>query len=355
MQAIDSRIISFLRFPMIVGIVLIHSGVDIDGISSYPLYEYVVTRGIIGTITRVCVPLFFLISGYLFFCNIKRFDRLAYVTKLKKRGRSLLEPYLFYNALAICLFAIMGFVRPELQSGVVPPLSQWTPALFMSLFWDYGNNLPMVPQFWFVRNLMLIVLLSPVLYWLIKKTKSTIVLLLGTLWGGNIWEFGIPGTMGLFFFTIGAVASINQLSIFTLAKKMKFCGWVYPLLAAIDMMTKGEVFNIYIHNVGILSGMVLVVYGLGKWLERKDSAKPNEFLLASTFFVFACHSPYNGKLVHVMLCVLPSLSSYKLLADIQCILYYFLTATAWILILLSVFAMIKKMSPKTAIFLSGGR
>ena len=182
MQAIDSRIISFLRFPMIVGIVLIHSGVDIDGISSYPLYEYVVTRGIIGTITRVCVPLFFLISGYLFFCNIKRFDRLAYVTKLKKRGRSLLEPYLFYNALAICLFAIMGFVRPELQSGVVPPLTQWTPALFMSLFWDYGNNLPMV--------------LSPVLYWLIKRTKSTIALLLGTLWGGQYMGVRNTGNNG---------------------------------------------------------------------------------------------------------------------------------------------------------------
>lgn len=37
--------------------------------------------------------------------------------------------------------------------------------------------------------------------------------------GGNIWEFGIPGTMGLFFFTIGAVASINQLGIFTIAKR----------------------------------------------------------------------------------------------------------------------------------------
>lgn len=121
---------------------------------------------------------------------------------------------------------------------------------------------------------------------------------------------------------------------------MKFCGWIYPLLAAIDIMTKGEVFNIYIHNVGILLGMVLVVYGLGKWIERKNSAKPNEFLLASTFFVFACHSPYNGKLVHVMLCVLTSLPSYKLLTDIQCILYYFLTETAWVLILLSVFAMI---------------
>lgn len=191
MQAIDSRIISFLRFPMIVGIVLIHSGVDIDGISSYPIYEYVVTRGIIGTFTRVCVPLFFLISGYLFFCNIKWFDKNAYGMKLRKRARSLLEPYLFYNALAVCLFAIMGLLKPDLQSGVVPPLSEWSPTLVASLFWNYGNNLPMVPQFWFIRNLMVIVLLTPVLYWLIKRVKLVVVLILGALWGGanlGVWN-----------------------------------------------------------------------------------------------------------------------------------------------------------------------
>lgn len=182
---------------MIVGIVLIHSGVDIDGISSYPLYEYVVTRGIIGTFTRVCVPLFFLISGYLFFCNIKQFDRQAYVAKLKKRGRSLLEPYLFYNTLAICI--------------------------------------------------------------------------------------------------------------------------------------------------------------LGRKLSKNPSVQPNSFLLASTFFIFAMHSPYNGKIVAIMLRVLPVASSNHLLADLQCILYYFLTASLWIMILLAVFALIRKVSPKLAIFLSGGR
>lgn len=177
MQAIDSRIISFLRFPMIVGIVLIHSGLDIEENSAYPIYDYFVTRGIIGTFTRVCVPLFFLISGYLFFCNQNTFDKKVYISKIKKRTRSLLEPYLFYNALAICLFAIMGLLKPNLQSGVVPPISEWNIALVASLFWDYGGNLPMVPQFWFIRNLIVIVVLSPLLYGLIKKTKGFIMVL----------------------------------------------------------------------------------------------------------------------------------------------------------------------------------
>lgn len=355
MQAIDSRIISFLRFPMIVGIVLIHSGVDIDGISSYPLYEYVVTKGIIGTFTRVCVPLFFLISGYLFFCNIKSYDCHTFVDKLKKRGRSLLEPYLFYNALAICLFALMGLVRPELQSGVVPPLSQWTPVLVASLFWDYGNNLPIVPQFWFIRNLMIIVLLTPLLYWLVKRTKLLVVIVLGSLWGGNIWEFGIPGMMGLFYFTLGAYLALNSMSLFHVANKFYRIGYSYPFVAIFDIVTKGEDYNIYLHNIGVLLGILLVLNLLGRWLTKNPSMLPNRFLLASTFFIFAMHSPYNGKIVAIMLHLLPAVSSDYLLGDLQCVFYYFLTASLWIFILLSVFAFIRKVSPKLAIFLSGGR
>lgn len=340
---------------MIVGIVLIHSGIDIDGISSYPLYDYVVTRGVIGTLTRVCVPLFFLISGYLFFCNIKRFDRQAYVAKLKKRGRSLLEPYLFYNTLAICLFAILGLVKPELQGGTTPPLSQWTLPVVASLFWDYGNNLPMVPQFWFIRNLMVIVLLTPAIYWLVRKTGVAVVVLLAALWGGQIWEFGIPGTMGLFFFTLGAYLALNSISLFGMACRLRKLGYFYPVMAIVDIVTKGEVYNIYLHNVGIIVGILFVVDMLGRWLTKNPSLQPNKFLLASTFFIFAMHSPYNGKIVGIMLHVLPVVSCNHLLADLQCILYYFLTASLWIMILLAVFALIRRLSPKLAIFLSGGR
>ena len=355
MQTIDSRIISFLRFPMIVGIVLIHSGLEVKDLVSSPIYDYLVVKGIVGTLTRVCVPLFFLISGYLFFCNTKRFDKQVYVAKLKKRGRSLLEPYLFYNALAICVFAMMGLVKPDLQSGVVPPLAQWSPALVASLFWDYGNNQPMVPQFWFIRNLMLIVLLTPVLYWLIRKTKAVVVLVLGALWGGQIWEFGIPGTMALFFFSLGAYFALNQMSLYLVASKLHAIGYFYPLLAIIDIVTKGETYNIYLHNIGIIVGILFVINLLGRQLVNHPSSQPNRFLLASTFFIFAMHSPYNGKIVALMLHALPAVSSQPVLADLQYIFYYFLTASLWIVILLAIFALIRKVSPKLAIFLSGGR
>lgn len=107
--------------------------------------------------------------------------------------------------------------------------------------------------------------------------------------------------------------------------------------------------------MGIIVGMLFVLNLLGRKLVNIPSLHPNRFLLASTFFIFAMHSPYNGKIVAIMLRVLPAVSSNHLLADLQCVFYYFLTASLWIMILLAAFALIRKVSPKLAIFLSGGR
>jgi surface polysaccharide O-acyltransferase-like enzyme len=79
----DSQVISFLRFPMIIGIVLIHSGIEMDyNFSEYVIYDMIVTKGIIGILSRVCVPLFFMISGYLFFYNVKLWNAQTYIYKL---------------------------------------------------------------------------------------------------------------------------------------------------------------------------------------------------------------------------------------------------------------------------------
>ena len=84
LQQIDSKIISFVRFPMIVGIVMIHSGLIPESeLVNFPAYDYIVGRGIIDGLTRLCVPLFFMISGYLFFAQ-STFNRLVYFKKLKK-------------------------------------------------------------------------------------------------------------------------------------------------------------------------------------------------------------------------------------------------------------------------------
>ena len=71
---LQSQTINFLRFPLIIGVVLIHShvlkavygGTNILEKVSMPYYIGV-SYFISNVLSNIAVPLFFLISGYLFF------------------------------------------------------------------------------------------------------------------------------------------------------------------------------------------------------------------------------------------------------------------------------------------------
>lgn len=355
MQALDSKIISNLRFLLIVGVVLIHSGIEMNiPLSQYTVYKFFIEDAIIGTVTRVCVPLFFLFSGYLFFANIEKFSKKVYWEKISKRSKSLFIPYLFYNTFAIILFGTIGLLYPQMQSGATPPVQTWTCNTIISLYWDYGSNLPIVPQFWFIRNLMVMVLVSPIIYYLIKKMGCLGVLIVIGLWIVNVWEFGIPGTMGLSFFILGAYLGLKKISLYNLVCKLKMVGGLYPIGVLFDICTKQFTFNIYIHNVVILLGLIFWIFIVGTLL-KKGRMKSNNFLADSAFFIFAMHEPYMGKFKHLCYNILPNLVDSQLWVQFQLIFYYFVIAFIWISILVVLFYSIKKISPKFAIFICGGR
>lgn len=355
MLPIDSKIISLLRFPMIVGIVMIHSGITLQNdVSDYYLYNHLVVKGIIGTLTRLCVPLFFFISGYLFWAN-NTFNLSVYLRKLKKRVSSLLIPYIFYCTLAIILFAILNFLKPEIQTGPTPSIKDWNFYVILSMYWNMGDNLPIVPQFWFIRNLMVFILFAPIIYKLIKTFNTYPIFILGILWIINIGEFDIPGTMCLFWASLGGYFAIKNISISETIQKIKLLGYFYPLLAIIDIITKGARVNIYIHNLGIFLGVIFLWYISVRFLLNHPKYSPNKLLLSSTFFVFAMHEPYAGKIKTILWKMLPDLSINNNIADIQLIFYYFLWVTIWIAFLVLMFSIIKIIFPKLATFLSGGR
>lgn len=355
MLPIDSKVISFLRFPMIVGIVMIHSGISLEGdISDYCIYDYLVIKGLIGTLLRLCVPLFFFISGYLFWRN-NTFNLFVYRKKIQKRVKSLFLPYIFYCTLAVVLFAILSLLNPELQTGPTPSVKDWNFNVFLSLYWDMGNNLPIVPQFWFIRNLMVFILFTPIVYWMIKKLNILPLLILGILWVVNIRGFSIPGTMCLFWASLGGYFGINNISISNIIEKNKYLGYFYPLLALIDILTKSSELNIYIHNLGILSGVIFLWYLIMRYSYHHSEYSPYELLLSSTFFVFAMHEPYAGKIKSIFWKVLPELSTVQTVADIQLVIYYFLWVIIWTTVLILTFGFVRKISPKFAVFLSGGR
>lgn len=57
--------------------------------------------------SRIAVPLFFIISGYLFFLNIKEGLLIEFLLKYKSRFKSLVIPYLFWTVFSCLLYLFL--------------------------------------------------------------------------------------------------------------------------------------------------------------------------------------------------------------------------------------------------------
>ena len=205
-QELLSETISWLRFPLIIGVVLIHcrvkemvfGGVNIlPPLSEVPIYAYF-SQWLSAIISSVAVPMFFFFSGFLFFYKVKEFDKSIYLTKLKKRARTLLLPYIIWNFLVIAFTLVSQLALPSMFSGRNMPVTQWGVIEWVSAFWCAQSQeslaFPICYQFWFIRDLMVTLLLTPIIYTLIKRFHFVLPLLLGLIWlfgyGSGIYAIG---------------------------------------------------------------------------------------------------------------------------------------------------------------------
>ena len=111
----SSAWIDLLKVILTVGIVCRHATWAEVG-RDLPLFQNV-TRGITA-ITEICVPLFFVLSGYLFFLNCPEKPTAGYFgAKLKRRVFTLLIPYLIAVVIAFGCYWAAGRYAPSLVSG----------------------------------------------------------------------------------------------------------------------------------------------------------------------------------------------------------------------------------------------
>lgn len=130
---------------------------------------------IIKDIARVAVPCFYVISGFFFFLNAKHFTFEIYKTKLCARFKSLFLPYMLWN-----LITFIALISKEFFMGnyaALGDMMHWN--IFISSFWLYdGNTTPISAPLWFLRDLIIVVALTPIIY---KALKTIPLLFLGTL------------------------------------------------------------------------------------------------------------------------------------------------------------------------------
>lgn len=173
------EMIKFLRFPLMVMVVMIHAqmsrismggGIYEFNVETFPIYSnisYFVSK----LISRIAVPCFYLFSGYLFFMNIKRYSCQEYLQKIRKRTKTLLIPYIFWNLVVVILFFVSQTFIPSLISGYSKPIVEFVIADWLKAFWSWNVGAPINNPLWFIRDLFVVVLLSPIIYHAIKLFK----------------------------------------------------------------------------------------------------------------------------------------------------------------------------------------
>ncbi len=355
-----SKTISYLRFPLIVGVVFIHNDIStftLQGIKhefNNPDWYYYIIAFFSQVLPRISVPLFFFISGFLFFYHTD-FTLETYKQKLKGRIKTLLIPYLLWNFIGFLLLSIKHL--PMFES-VFPSISKidYNLSTFFNCFWDFRfpdtettMGSPINYPFWFIRDLMVTVLLTPVIYWLIRYIKIGYILILCICWYcGYHWNISGLNLSVIFFFSLGAYVSISHINLLPIFRKSYFIPFIYIIISIADAVTKEESYNHYIHDIGILLG-ILSAFTIVSYFIDKGKIRVNKFLSDSSFFIFAMHGLFMGEFMKVLFIILHPQSPYMLL------FIYFLVPAITILICIGIYGGLKKYCPQVAKILTGGR
>lgn len=220
--------ITIISFLLLLGVVLAHS-TNADYNQENTDLSWYLQQLYLDKLSNIIVPTFFFISGFLFFLSFRNKEIVNFgdfKDKIKKRIRTLLIPYLFWCALWFFFIYIIQFV-PFLAKNSELPLHKMT-------IIEQVYNLYLEPinyPFWFIRELILYIIISPILYAIIKYGKwvSLIFLFVMALFSSSVFSIlniSLLKYLMLFFFLAGAYAAINSVEL-KLKVKPKF---VYIML-----------------------------------------------------------------------------------------------------------------------------
>ena len=155
-------------------------------------------------ISNVAVPFFFLVSGFLL---VGHSDESGWwKAALRKRVRTLLVPYLVVNAIYFPLMWLYhNMPGAAFHSEMAYEFS------FVNFLAALGLVLPQNPAcgpLWYVRMLMMLVVVSPLIVYVVRKSQAWALLLVMLVALNYFFEpIGIKdevfGSRGIFFFTVG--------------------------------------------------------------------------------------------------------------------------------------------------------
>lgn len=369
-----SRRITALRFVLAVFVVFIHStaGDIVDGAVEVsfagsvmhiqvPLYVQIIQSFWTSVLGGVAVPLFFVISSYLFFAKPK-----PVLKTVKSKLRSIVVPYIFWTVLTILFyFAAQSFSFSRAYfSKEENIIRSWRFLDFVKAFvgrkfgnLDYWH--PLVYQFWYVRNLLIFMIFSPLIKFLASRFPLSyfcVILCASILRMCGVFDDPLWIFPALFYFSLGFYA-------------VRFIG---PVLFALDKIRWNDflisyfaftVLRMYFDFSKIPSSSVVgflhciftilaFVKLAGTWARNEKVFARLSSLSDFSFWIYAAHAPFAVTAIKKLIIkFLPMQRFYGTLILLQ----FFATAFVTVFFLMILGAALKKFIPKLFAFITGGR
>lgn len=238
--------------------------------------------------TSIAVPIFFSISGFFLFLGKKQSFR-EYFLLLNKKFKSLVIPYLFWSIFWFLIYFLKGHYKDYSVTTILNDI--------------FINPIPL--QFWFIRDLFGLVVISPLIYLLIKYTNGFIIFILLFIWYFNVL-IPLNESIALLFFAIGSYLAIKGINL-KLSKDYSLALillWLLILffqtflifnskenISILKLIQNNFVIN-FLDKSGIVLGMLVIwkIYDL--LFNHIDVANYKWFSITDlSFFIYAFHLP----------------------------------------------------------------
>ncbi len=283
-----------LSFIAILLVIYVHSSFhqfEIEGMNNVINVQHFIS----SMMGHWRVPLLYIISGYLFFYNVPNSFTSIYI-KIKKRIKTLFIPYIITCLLMTIILTIIALIpifSKYLNSTILHIYDNNLLLIIKSIFWNAGNGTPIAFHLWFLRDLMIIAIFTPLIYIALNRIKLIFIIFL------YILAIIYPNTIisnSLLWFCIGAYLAIYPIKISSKLNRL-------ITVIAISLYILYSLVNLFIINIDeiiIIKSIMTIIEVIAIWsiydyIVNKDySLKDSKFLFVAcqyTFFIYLFHEP----------------------------------------------------------------